>query len=225
MRGRQALPHGLEWNLAGESFVAYVPIPTSKENCHLVVNGNRVLENIHETPPQDTPAVRKAIVNAHNRWCFAKDLPFRSVHEIEALSIPKLLNDNKTSTTKSESIHYYVKWKEASPDQISSSRLQSPSEVLQRNPSATGDAPPAEVWINGVDCGVALEPSTLPTIVEAVGNTPSLNLSVKMQSSNDGDNVNPKRILRIERYFRGGLRRKQDIFDHLLDNLYALEDV
>jgi hypothetical protein len=211
MRGRQALPHGLEWDLSGESFVAFVLMSTAKSG-DLTVDGNLFVEEL----PQDTPQVRQAIINAHNRWCFAKDLPFKSMYDIDKLILPKSKGENASDT-----IHYYVKWKEQTSPKIESSRLQEVSDVLAKDPSAKGDGSPTEVWINGVKCDTKLAPDTLPTILEHVEACPSLNLSVKRQPLIDND----ERIVRVERYFRGGLRQKQDIFDHIIDNLYALEDV
>ncbi|KAL3916777.1 MAG: hypothetical protein SGILL_005028 [Bacillariaceae sp.] len=222
MRGQQALPHGLEWNLAGESFVAYVSMPNNNEN-DVVVNGN---QQFQLDAPQDTPQVRKAIVNAHNRWCFAKDLPFKSIHDIDKLSLPKVKGENTSDTIH----HYYVKWKDTTTPNMESSRLQEASKVLTENAKDAKNADCCEVWINGVDCGMKLHPETLSTILEKVEACASLNLSVKQQfhtlKDTAGDSDQPARkTVRVERYFRGGLRRKQDIFDHIVDNLYALEDV
>jgi hypothetical protein len=220
-RGEQLLPHGLEWNLGGDSFMSYVPLPTGlpidkEADC------NEQRCNTNSTGPniQDTSEVRQSILEAHNRWCFAKDLPFRSVDEIEQLVLPNITSNDsiQSNIQSSESVHYYVKWKEAlmSPN-LTLLRLQEAIEVIRTDPSALGDQPKAQMWINGMYHG-RLEPSTVSDIVEQVQQTPSRLLSVKRQSGHDT-------ILRVERRFRGGLQHKQDIFDHMVDNLYALEDV
>jgi hypothetical protein len=200
-RGNQVFPHGLEWDLAGESFVSYVPTDLDNEDKNLQV--------------KDTPGVRRAILEAHNRWCFAKDLPFRTMEEMEHLILPETKYGDSEASGKD--IHYYVQWKKfLTPLNITQTRLQEAKDVIKNDPSALGDRPPAEVWINGIFQGM-LHPSTLSDMLDKVEQTPSLNLSVKRS---DKDNV-----LRVERRFRGGLRHKQDIFDHMVDNLYALEDV
>jgi hypothetical protein len=152
MYGEQALPNGLEWNVAGESFVAYVPWPTApKHNIDKEEDSNEKRIFIYPTGPtiQDTPAIRQAILEAHNRWCFAKDLCFRSVDEMEQLLLPNI--DTGGSIQSSELVHYYVKWRKhpMSPNLIFS-RLQQATDVIQTDPSAVGDQPSAQVWINGM---------------------------------------------------------------------------
>lgn len=217
MRGKQALPHGLEWNLAGESFVSYIP---TTNNINVV---NSSLDS--PSPPAismgDTPEVRRGILEAHNRWCFVKDLPFRTVEEIQQVTLPSMTTNDENNVDTTD-IHYYVQWKEhpmSSNNSSTESRMQETANVIQNDPSAKGDHPPAEVWINGYFEGM-LEPGTLANVLERVKETPSLNMSVKR--CNDDNNNN---LIRVERYFRGGLRHKQDIFDHMVDNLYAMEDV
>ncbi len=168
-RGAKALPHGLEWDLDGESFTAYVAMPTmTTENKEDHPN-----ENTDQQPfmLEDTPNVRRAIVEAHNRWCFAKDIPFRTVNDIDELILPKskvvaetIIPDDTSTCT---SIHYYVKWKESLfAPKITESKLQLASEVLKADPSATGDKAPVEVWINVTLTSQTSSPSVL------TGNTP-----------------------------------------------------
>jgi len=198
--GEKMLPHGLEWDLGGESVLGFLPLP---------VVGND--EDLLRSESEDTPSVRRAIIEAYNRWCFAKDLPFKTVCDIETLTIPPI--DNSESN-----IHYSVKWKEIPDPQITESRLQNAEDVIKDDPSVKGDKEPAEVWINGLYSGL-LKPSTLGDILQKISITPSLLLCVK-RSQGAGNN-----IIRVERRFRGGLRKRQDIFEHVMDNLIALEDV
>jgi hypothetical protein len=215
---QKVLPHGLEWDLGGESFMAYVPMPVTTtivddDNHQQYLPGQLIPTPI----PEDNLSVRKAIVHAHNRWCFAKDLPFRTVHDIETLTVPKHQTDANVDNYNNS--NYYVQWKYSSvPPIITVSRLQTVKSVLESDPSAKGEKDPAEVWINGIYSGL-LEPSTLDAILAQVSRTPSHNLCVK-RSLEDNNN-----IIRIERRFRGAIRRQQDIFEHVLDNLYAMEDV
>ena len=179
------------------------------------------------TAVEDSPSTRRSIVDAYNRWCFAKDLPFKTIQDIDTLIVPTTSseyenNDNNddNDTTKdnsTKSIHYYVKWKDAPIPNITESRLQAVEDVLTKDPSAVGEKEPAEVWINGIFEGM-LQPTTLSDMIEKVSTIKSLNVGVKRSENFDN-------IIRIERRFRGGLRHKQDIFDHIMDNLYALEDV
>ncbi|KAG7369977.1 hypothetical protein IV203_027723 [Nitzschia inconspicua] len=183
--------------------------------------------NIGAVPQDDTPEIRRGILEAHNRWCFAKDLPFRTVEEIETLTLPRSVpnvekEEERDEIMPSDGIHYYVKWKESpTPSNITESRLQEAVDVIRNDPTAKGDQPPAQIWINGYLQAMLLEPATLSDVLETVEKIPSLHLSVKRSSSDDNSTV----ILRVERYFRGGLRHKQDIFDHIVDNLYAMEDI
>lgn len=230
--GQKMVPHGLEWDMGGDSLMAYVPIPHhgNKENSSSGDNndGNSTVGSTIAAPasvwknqptPEDTPAVRRAIVEAHNRWCFAKDLPYRRVDDIDDLRLARPDDD----------VHYYVKWRDdGGSAEVHESRLQDVRDVIKSDPSATGEKPPSEVWINGVFVGM-LRPETLSHVLDEVADTPSVRLSVKrtgVAAVADDEGVGggtAHDILRVERRFRGMIRG-QEVFEHVWDNLLALED-
>jgi hypothetical protein len=222
--GHKVLPHGLEWDMGGDSLMAYVPLPFAgggdKENAgtrgdasNLPTSNAAASYLWRDQPtPEDTPSVRRAIVEAHNRWCFAKDLPFRTVEDIAELKV-----------ATPEDVHYYVKWEDEGSVQMTESRLQDVKDVVRNDPSARGDTPPAEVWINGKYVGM-LRPDTVPSILDKVTDTPSVRLSVKRAGDQGGPppqrpaagggstrKEDPSPILRIERRFRGMIRG-QEVF-------------
>ena len=184
--GTQVKPHGLDWHVKGESHIAYTSTGTS--------------DTKQLAQEADTPEGRQSIVEAHNRWCFAKDLPFRKAEEIEKVYLAE------TGT------HVRVQWKEYTENGRERYTIQDVEKIIAADKSAIGEAPPAPVWINGYLYGL-LSPKTLPEILEAIQNTPSTR---KTFTKING-------IIRIERRFVGMIRG-QDVFDHLLDNLYATED-
>jgi hypothetical protein len=157
---------------------------------------------------------------------------------------------------------------------LCASKLQDVRNVVANDPSAKGERPPAEVWINGYNSGIMLEAETLPLVLDTIATTiPSVRLSVKRQTTTTttrnhdpkkddvDDNVNgggrngtkttttatPRDrdgddeddvgnaaiqershdgccdIVRIERQFWGQVRG-QEVYEHILDCLYALED-
>lgn len=181
--GNQVLPHGLDWHVAGQSHIAY----TTRDEAYL--------------QKADTPEGRQLIIEAHNRWCFAKDLPFRQTNDIHQVQL--------SATGK----HVRVLWKDyQETGEKEKYTIQNVSKIVAADKAAIGDGPPASVWVNGYLHG-NLTPETLPTIIQVVEDTPSNRL--KFSKVNN--------IIRIERRFVGMIRG-QDVFEHLLDNLYAMED-
>lgn len=178
-RGQKLIPNGLEWDLPGESHLAYV-----------------CMENNHNSGLKDTLPVRRGIVDAHNRWCFAKDLPFQKVEDIIQL--------------QASGKHVRVKWKATNRTEIAVKH--GATEELIKNDKAVNGGPPAEVWINGEFVSF-LSSDTLPSVLETVSEIRSPKLCFKRS---DG-------LIRIERYFRGMIRG-EEVFEHVMDNLYALED-
>ena len=220
------LPMGLEWGLAGTSHMAYAVMnyPNNSSKDVLDLDSDEHKE-----------AIRRGIVTAHNQWSFAKDLPFKQVHDIESISMAK--------TGK----HVFVQWKgenndfptsDSNENDITVCKFQDISKLLQSDPSSLGRSPPTPVWLNGVYL-TDLKPSTLDYVLSEIERVPSLRLMWKKtilkgssgnekdagQNDEKKDATLPSSILRIERYFTGGLRNRQDIFEHIMDNLYAMEDV
>jgi len=74
-KNRQVLPHGLQWNMVGRSRVVYIPSRGPMK-------------------PIDTSnlAVRQALVDAHNLWCFAKSnarggtMVFATTNDIQSVT-------------------------------------------------------------------------------------------------------------------------------------------
>jgi hypothetical protein len=182
--GRQLLPRGLDWDMDGQSHLAYV-LSSSAPNKHSYETINM----------QDTMELRRAIVHTHNRWCFSKDLPFSTLDDIEQLTIQKQ--------------HVLVQWKADSRRVYETTKYKNIKELLISD-CALGNAP--QVWINGLfHSNLTLE--TLESVLSAVDKCRSPKLCYKRS----------KDIIRIERYFEGGIRNYQ-VWEHFLDNLYALED-
>ena len=218
---QQLFPTGLEWDLAGTSHMSYAFMDPRNDD-----------DAVFDLSADD--AIRQGIVIAHNRWSFAKDLPFKQVQDIEGI------------TLSSTGQHVFVQWKgnnlenpygSNNPDgNVTVSKFQDIPTLLQSDDAALGKSPPMPVWINGKYV-TDLQPSTINYILSEIEKVPSLRLSWKktihnasnITSSGSTDASNKAKPatsdLRIERYFTGGLRKRQDIFEHIMDNLYALEDV
>jgi hypothetical protein len=178
-QGRKLVPYGLEWGLPGISYHAFVPSFHGIQDIDL-----------------ESTEVRRGIVEAYNRWCFAKDLPFHRVEDIAQIS-------------KSDH-HVHVQWNHVQRDERHI-RNQDIKELIKLDDALNG-GPPAEVWING-DFVSILTPDTLHEVLEAVARIQSVKVCFKRSEG----------MIRIEKYFRGMIRAYQ-VFDHLMDNLYALED-
>lgn len=66
------VPHGLEWDMGGDSLVAYVPLLKVATADASMVRLQEFYRD-HASTLVDTPDIRRAIVEAHNKWCFAKE--------------------------------------------------------------------------------------------------------------------------------------------------------
>ncbi|CAB9506829.1 expressed unknown protein [Seminavis robusta] len=187
--GGQVKPHGLEWHMGGDSILYYAPVsPDAKE--------------IIATKGLDNDETRQWLVEAHNRWCFAKDETFKKVQDIEEVQWTPDGN------------HVEIFWREpellTQPEQKFT--IAQVSGLVRMDASAKGEEPPCQVWINGYFAGV-LQPNTVDSIVEQVDRIPSKKLVFRKSRG----------IIRIERRFKGMIRG-QEVYEHCLDNLYALED-
>jgi hypothetical protein len=184
--GRQLLPRGLEWGMNGDSHLSFLP-------------ANDVTEQIDIHDPQ----VRRGIVEAQNRWSFAKHYDFKNVDDILSLS-------NSSDAKHGVS----VRWKHTPTQIVTETRRQNVIRLIQDDKAADKNGYPAEVWINGEFVSVLNGPETLAPVLQAISRIKSLKVSFKRS---DG-------FIRIERYFTGGLRDRVQVFDHIMDNLIALED-
>ncbi|GKY99079.1 hypothetical protein MPSEU_000863600 [Mayamaea pseudoterrestris] len=179
--GRHMLPRGLDWDMDGTSHVAYA-----------VAN--------QLTTMQDTVECRRALVAAHNRWCFAKDLPFKTINDMQSMRV--------------KNRHVLVDWS-AKRRVLETIRYQNIAELLASEAAAENEPniPIQQVWINGVFIA-NLSPQTLDSIIVKISKLESPKLCYKRSEG----------MIRIERFFEGGIRNHQ-VWEHMLDNLIALEDV
>eukprot|EP00977_Amphora_coffeiformis_P021525 scaffold9441_cov167-Amphora_coffeaeformis.AAC.4 len=188
--GEPLRPVGLQWNLPGESHITFVPIRKT---------GARV--------DTSSPAVRRGIIEAYNRWTFAREETFGCVDDIANVS----MTDDEIIT---------VEWKDTLQERHFHEEIfgSAVADLLQKEPTAQQDGlSPVEVWINGRFVGNLCGPESLPPILQALSVVTSRRLAYKR--SDDG------KFIRIERYFGSYLRQKNEIFDHIMDNLIAMEDI
>ena len=150
--------------------------------------------------------VKRGIVEAHNRWAFAREENFAKVEDIDGLSLDK------------DGEHITVDWKPTLRERLFQEEgfIASMADVIKKDPAAVQGGEVAEVWINGMFVGTLCGPETVLPILEALSNVTSRRLAYKRSA--DG-------IIRIERYFGSYLRQKNEIFDHVMDNLIAMEDI
>ena len=195
--GELLKPSGLQWNLPGCSHVTYVALNDGSPSR---------LCDITSEPTGDE--VKSGIVEAHNRWSFARGETFAHVDDIKKVAV----GDNGQ--------HVTVEWKDSLRKRIFAEDgfgstiadlLKKDAEAIEKDPSTV------QVWINGCIVGHLRGPSSLPPILEALEQVTSRHLAY--QRSDCG------RMIRIERYFGGYLRQKNDIFEHIVDNLIAMEDI
>jgi hypothetical protein len=152
--------------------------------------------------------LRGDIVQAYNRWGFAKDLPFRTEQDVGSLS-------------RHGQHHVQVEWKDAEKGSIEKVIKQEDIEKLLRSDTAAkAKGPPADAWVNGVFVGTLnngpTPPSTTATvdkIMDAIPTEPANKVRYKRSEGR----------IRIERYYWGALRRPH-AWDHVWDCLVALED-
>ena len=202
-------PNGLEWDLPGLSEICYVPYPPVNNH----ESGSGSTRSIDVTSPR----VRRGVVEAHNRWSFAKDLPFVRVDDIAQLLTFKLGDDD-------DQIQYITaRWKPNRRAERIERHFTTVAQMLESDAAAkmgTNEADTsidtsAEVWLNGTYISTLSGPPNLPPILNAINSTTLQSKKVCYRRSNG--------IIRIERYFRGMIRGVE-VFDHLMDNLYAMED-
>jgi len=280
---RQVLPSGLEWGLPGASSVLYVPAPPAADGgggggARLAPTARLAPISVatsttdeEEKKQQESEEYRRqhlvdeeekikfGIVRAHNRWCYAKDLPFRTVSEIRDVE-PVLLSrrhSNGANSSASDSDTgrrnddddggvvveaFRVTWCDDDPQvprKVCPLRSESDltdllrQDVLDDDEAASNDSSSSnnntyknnnnirrsttEVWVNGEYVDV-LTSESLNRILERVANGRSVKVKYHKSSSRTTT------IIRVERYFRG-LVSGYELFDHVLDNMIALEDV
>jgi hypothetical protein len=187
---RQVKPRGLEWNMDGDSKVYYAP--SSRQAQELLV----VRKDLNDDK------TRQLLVGVHNRWCFAKDLLFRQASDMDKV---EWVTDN----------HVAITWKPLPHTMPEEQRytLTSVDGLLRMDPSAKGQEPPCQVWINGYLAGL-LQPDTVESLVRQVQCLPSRRLVFRKHFN----------MIRIERRFQGRIQG-QELLEHVVDNLIALEDV
>jgi len=120
----------------------------------------------------------------------------------------------------------------------SKKRVLATSNIVTENDSSAGGAtnsttsavhqssglrPPPQVWINGNYHGI-LTPDSVPRVLQAVQECASRKLCFKTSTTDSDDGQPELWMIRVDRYFRGGLYHRDEVFDHTMDNLIALED-
>lgn len=210
-QGSQLLPRGLEWDLLGDSHISYVRAPLSflleeeNEQSGDTIQDEGVTQESESRDllNLDDLRIQRGIVEAHNKWCFAKDLPFVGVDDILEVS-------------RHGAHAVRVRWVElpAARRISKDTRHESIERLIDQDDAAQPDtSSPAEVWINGNFVAYLNGPDSVPAIKAAIRKIYSVKVSFKRSEG----------IIRIERYFRGMIRGEQ-VFDHVMDNLHALED-
>jgi len=176
--GVQVKPEGLQWDLDADSKAYFLPVGD--------------VTNEEEK--------RRGIVNAYNRWAYAKELDFKTIHDIQNI--------------QAHGKHLAVEWKKDSTTSWRITRDSDVQDMLKKDPAAN-EGPSADVWVNGVDVGTLNGSMSLFPILMAI-----------KQATGPGTQLAYKRAegcIRIEKYFRGMIRKHQ-LFEHIMDNLIAMED-
>ena len=191
----QVKPDGLEWDMpSGLSEICYVRYPPLANDSSNTNNST------------SSPHVRRGIVEAHNRWSFAKDLPFVRAEDI-------------LSMEEDDQGHITVKWADdirrpEKTDRYGGTVIEHLENDKAAKESSDMETAAAEVWMNGMYIGELAGPSTLQPLLDTV-NTQLKSKKVCYRRSEN--------LIRIEKYFHGMIRG-WEIYEHLLDNLYAMED-
>lgn len=187
------LPKGLQWSLSGTSHLRFV-LPSSGT----------------DVDPKDlnSPAFHHGLIQSYNRWAFAKDLKFKTMEDIN-------------SVLKDGDHHFDVLWKGDVRAPVEKTvRFEDIAELLKDDLDAPHTSQIAnkdhdnaqyEVWIHGEYLG-PLTSESVENILDAIPRTDN-----RLAYSKTSDRI------RIERYYRGHLRKSQ-AWDHIWDNLVALED-
>ena len=191
----QVKPDGLEWDMpSGLSEICYVRYPPLANDSSNTNNST------------SSPHVRRGIVEAHNRWSFAKDLPFVRAEDI-------------LSMEEDDQGHITVKWADdirrpEKTDRYGGTVIEHLQNDKAAKESSDMETAAAEVWMNGMYIGELAGPSTLQPLLDMV----NIQLKSKKTCYRRSEN-----LIRIEKYFHGMIRG-WEIYEHLLDNLYAMED-
>jgi hypothetical protein len=167
-----------------------------------------------EEPPQhdwESPSCHRGLVDAYNRWAYSKEQEFKTIQDIQDI----------TPVNKNDGIHVQVEWK--IPNFVPY-RYCTPDDVeswITEEAQQLDDGSSAEVWFNGVNEGrLNGEISSLSAICLAIQRVqcPGTTHCV-LKSYSDGSF-----LIRIEKYFREMLHKRQQVFEHIIDNLITLED-
>jgi hypothetical protein len=170
-------------------------------------------------------------VEAYNRWAYSKQLEFKTVDDINHVTV---VQQNKKKKKKDAGIHLLVEWKVPTSNSSEPFQYSTPKDMegwIKNDPAAAQSYyqnPPAEVWVNGVHEGTLNGEMSLSPILLAIKNAQQegsgTTLCVKRYSSSSSSSSSRGGLIRIEKYFRGMLRNKHQVFEHILDNLIAMED-
>lgn len=141
-----------------------------------------------------------SVVETYNRWAASKDLPFKTADDILTI-------------TEQGERHLHVEWQE--DDHIFEEVIlnDSAEDLLRQDRAATDGGGAAQVWVNGNFVGILDDPDSLDAILPKI---PSSNNKFCYKRY-------PGRI-HLDRYYVSYLRYNH-AWDHVWDNLVALEDV
>ena len=228
--GQQVFPHGLDWHSPGTSQFNFVPASEADATKLLTI-----MMKQHEDAHREDCFLQlyPSIIHAYNKWCFAKDLPFRKMEDIERVQCKnaEIFEEEKDTTKQQSPPSFQVIWKDDDaigfpPQDESRFTIQEIDGLLRIDKSVHSKSnnghlePPAQVWINGMFVGM-LQPDTLDEILcvfREIQTTTKIPKWVYRKSTSRG-------IIRIERRFTGMIRWPTEVVTHVLDNVYALEDV
>ena len=222
--GEKMLPSGLQWGLGGTSHVTYVQLsPDHGRTIPLATNqddDNTSLDAVL------TPRMRHALVEAHNRWAFAKHWPFRHVsdiHRIRRVGPSHVQVDWTELKQQRPPVMRRSTLRDVTTTDMIVELLEKEVQVLQeqQQDKEEGPLPVVQVWINGTFVSLLEGPDSLPRILDELQATTSQRLSYKKQDSKNGKVT----MIRMERMFRGALRNSNVVLEHIMDNLLALEDI
>jgi len=230
-RGRQVKPYGLEWGLDGDSIMTFVPAthlvddPTTIVKQTATTITTTAVKEEEKDCDLESFSTRRGLVEAYNRWAYSKQLEFKTVDDIEEV----------TRHNKTDGNHLTVELKTIPSINVVPFQYNTPQNVEEwireklvgepQTTSTTNKESIVEVWVNGVHAGNLNGEMSLSPILLAIKmaqHGPGTTWCVKRQwkSTEQGGGG----LIRIEKYFRGMLRQQQQLFEHIMDNLIAMED-
>ena len=198
--GRRLAPEGLQWGMGGISHLVFLPWQDSAPEKGSSSNTTNITKAINT----DGLLTRWGMIQAYNAWAFAKQIPFKRLEDIDKIE------------PTNDGVHLRVTWKDGpkTPEALITDR--DIRTMLEKEKVALPNSTESlQVWLNGQYVADLQGPESLPPILDALSKCQSHRLSYRKA---DG-------LIRIERKFKGYLFNRSIVFEHVLDNLLAMEDV